>query len=791
MNERASDTFTFDLPNDWGAPEWTVPALILGGAVLLLVLWSYRRSRVPVSVRTVCGLLKASAVTLLALILIEPRRGEERPVPGANVFMILADDSQSLQLSDKSESRTRGEVLKAQLDRQSPWQVRLSQDFDVRRYLFGSGITPVDDFAALSSQNDSSAIVSSIRSVSQRFAGRPTAGMLIFSDGNSTDVLDSEIDWSALPPIYPVVIGNDETDRDISITQVTAGQTNFEAAPVNVSAVISTRGYQGETIVAELLDSDGERLQRLIVDNVEDNRPFGLEFKVKPQRRGILFYQIRTYAESEEDQLEHPDESDEATLLNNSRLVLVDRAGGPFKILYVCGRPNWEFKFLNRSIAEDDELELDALIRIAKREPRFKFRDRDTAANPFFRGSDQGKEEQVEQYDEPVIVRVNLEADELRDGFPKSADVLYQYHGIVLDDVEAEFFAQDQKSLIQEFVSRRGGGFLMLGGQESFIKGDYDRTPIGELLPIYLTGGQKLDPDDDYRLTLTREGEFEPWARVRPTLQEEGRRLAEMPPFRTVNSAGAIKPGASLLAQVRSSTDELHAALAVQRFGKGRSGALLVGDIWRWKLHQDTPENDDVERFWRQTARWLVSDVPQRLSVDVERRTDDPQRPVELTLTVRDEEYLPLDNATIAVEVTTPDHKKLALTGEAVDAASGKYRTRFVPRIAGPYKATVTAKAADGTEISKRETGWISAPAAEEFRVLTPNREFLQTLAAKTGGEVIEAADLDDFVNSLQEREVPEMEFQVSSVWHRWSVFLLAIGLLVSEWGVRRWKGLP
>ena len=35
-------------------------------------------------------------------------------------------------------------------------------------------------------------------------------------------------------------------------------------------------------------------------------------------------------------------------------------------------------------------------------------------------------------------------------------------------------------------VSLRGGGLLMLGGQESFASGGYDRTPIGEMLPVYL-----------------------------------------------------------------------------------------------------------------------------------------------------------------------------------------------------------------------------------------------------------------------------------------------------------------
>ena len=40
----------------------------------------------------------------------------------------------------------------------------------------------------------------------------------------------------------------------------------------------------------------------------------------------------------------------EATLANNRRLATVDRGGGPYRVLYVGGRPNWEFKFLRRAV---------------------------------------------------------------------------------------------------------------------------------------------------------------------------------------------------------------------------------------------------------------------------------------------------------------------------------------------------------------------------------------------------------------------------------------------------------
>ena len=42
--------------------------------------------------------------------------------------------------------------------------------------------------------------------------------------------------------------------------------------------------------------------------------------------------------------------------------------------------------------------------------------------------------------------------------------------------------------LVEGSSAERGGGLLMLGGQESFRQGGYERTPIGELLPVYVDG---------------------------------------------------------------------------------------------------------------------------------------------------------------------------------------------------------------------------------------------------------------------------------------------------------------
>ncbi|MBI5758236.1 MAG: hypothetical protein HZA46_06945 [Planctomycetales bacterium] len=107
------------------------------------------------------------------------------------------------------------------------------------------------------------------------------------------------------------------------------------------------------------------------------------------------------------------------------------------------------------------------------------------------------------------------------------------------------------------------------------------------------------------------------------------------------------------------------------------------------------------------------------------------------------------------------------------------------------YVASVTVTAADGSEVGQREIGWSVEPQTEEFRTLAINRPRLEQLAKQTGGEVISSDRLDQFVSSLPNRRIPIIETWTYPLWHQSFVFLLAIGCLVGEWGLRRWRGLP
>ena len=67
----------------------------------------------------------------------------------------------------------------------------------------------------------------------------------------------------------------------------------------------------------------------------------------------------------------------------------------------------------------------------------------------------------------------------------------------------------------------------------------------------------------------------------------------------------------------------------------------------------------------------------------------------------------------------------------------------------------------------------------------------LDRIARATGGQVVTASDLEDFVTTLPNRRAEFTEPYVRPVWHEPWVFLLAIACLTAEWGLRRWKGLP
>ena len=319
-------------PNAWGAQEWLLPVgllLIVGLAVLI---WAYARSRTSGGMKASLLAMKLAALCLLAICLLEPMQQIRRPEKGANLMVVMADDSQSLQIKDQGQSETREAMLKQRLNADSKWLASLVEDFDVRRYQFDRRLRPVSNFVDYRADQRGSDVIGNLEMVTRRFAQRPTAGVLLLTDGNASDAeagLD-RIDWKNVPPIYPVVVGKSRPAKDLGITQLTSTQTNFESAPVTVTAELLAHGYSGQRVIVQLLDESGEEVDRKEVGQVEDGKRFAVRFKTRPARRGVNVYSVKTFAQGEELTAKTAKSSGEATIVNNQATAIVDRGMVPF-----------------------------------------------------------------------------------------------------------------------------------------------------------------------------------------------------------------------------------------------------------------------------------------------------------------------------------------------------------------------------------------------------------------------------------------------------------------------------
>lgn len=770
-----------------GAPGWFAISLTVIAGAFALLIYAYRSLTLKQSLSGAAFCLKLSAIAILSIALTEPLWSGTRIQPGTNLFAVLVDDSASLQIRDPDTGQTRLQQVqqllageeKDQTSSQPQWLVDLQQNFSVRLYSVDSRAHAKADLQHLTFTGKQSNLISCINELNQRYQKLPLAGILLMTDGISAEEI-SQLQQSV--PVYPVPIGSETPSTDLAITNTSVSYSPFEDAPIRILADLSATHCQQSQVETQLLNQTGKVVETVTRQIETPDQQLQVRFQVRPDQPGIAFYQVKTRLISNANQ--------ELTLANNQRTLKLDRGRTAHRVLYVSGRPNWEFKFLRRAIEDDEYIHLVGLIRIAKKEAKFDFRSREgEEGNALYRGFDQQNESDLERYDQPVFVRINTQSpDELSDGFPKTEAELFQYETIIIDDLEAAFFTHDQLELITRFVSERGGGLVMLGGQESFQQGGYDKTDFKQLLPIYFSQRTDSEIESDYQFDLTRDGWLQPWMRHHKNEQDEHKRLADMPAFKTVNYVDSTKPGAVLTAELKGSQQSRHPALASQRYGLGRVSAVMIGDLWRWRLKEDSTD-PQLNKAWRQLLRWMTTDALEPVNLQIE-EVAAGSAGTRIKVHVRDEDFQKRSDYQVELEVTTPNQETLKLNADPVADQPGEYQSVYLPDLPGGYSITARVTTPD-SKTSTTKGGWVHAPETVEFRSVNPDLSLLKQLATESKGEVIPAAQLSRFVRSIDQREIPVTEESISPLWHHPWVLLLVLGCLFGEWSLRRWKGLP
>ncbi|HEX8183243.1 MAG TPA: VWA domain-containing protein, partial [Blastocatellia bacterium] len=96
----------------------------------------------------------------------------------------------------------------------------------------------------------------------------------------------------------------------------------------------------------------------------------------------------------------------------------------------------------------------------------------------------------------PAIARVLGEGSFLADvrpaaSVPTTLAGFQDYDLVIFDNVPASSLTTAQMKMVASYVRDLGGGFIMIGGDQSFGPGGYYKTPIEEALPVSLDVRQK------------------------------------------------------------------------------------------------------------------------------------------------------------------------------------------------------------------------------------------------------------------------------------------------------------
>ena len=777
---------------------WAPLAILMWAAFSVATWFSYRQT-VGQNSRWIGTSLRSVGLGILCFCLLEPTRSLTVPKSQANTIAVLVDNSRSMRALYTQDSPTEGQLVPAfagTIADEASWLSELGSEYRLKKYLFGGQIQSVEQLSQWDGTEYQSNIEGALVSLKERYPNEPPAGIVVITDGRSTNRAEkSQAEESfQSTPIFPVLVPTQgDQKRDLWIQSVSVQTSDFETAPVTIVATIGHRGFRSERVDVQLEGLDQEAIQKQTLDLDSSGKASVVRFQFRPKEIGPQGYKVVCRLAREIPGLE-------MTLDNNHRYVAVDRTMGPYRILYLSGRPNWEYKFLQRALSQDAELALTALVRIAKKQPKFSFRSKGTEdTNPLFSGFEDISQEEKEKYDEPVFARLGvLGKDELTKGFPKDAAELYAYSMIILDDLETEFFTVDQMQLLRQFVSLRGGSLLMLGGQESMRGRGFRDSVLGQLLPVY---GDPTEPETFIpevgqssegfiRFELTREGWLLPYLRLQDNQADESKRIEQMPSFEVWNRTVGVKAGATVLVEGQLQDGSKAPLLVVQEFGKGQTGAVMLGDLWRWALTHRQESISPFYQSWRQIVRGLMVDIPKR--VELASREDLVQSAKRwIEVTVRDEKFSALDNASVEVRIVPPEgDAAIEVKGVTSLGSPGVYATSFLMRRSGVYRLEAEARSSDGILIGQAQSAFVYEPEAIELADCSIDEEHLQDLAQSSGGAVIPWDGLDSILAKIPLERLKFTERRTTPLWHTPGLLGLAVFCFAAEWFWRRRHGL-
>jgi len=734
-------------------------AALLVAAVVALAVFTYRRVRVNegrMRDRIILTGLRIAALGLVLFCLFRPTLIVRAAVDQQNVVAVLLDDSRSMQIPDLN-GQPRGAYVREQFAApESALLKSLSSKFLVRTFRFSSTASRMNAAKELTFNGPQTKLSVALDGARDELAGLPVAGVVLVSDG--ADTSDASLDPSLLGmkaqkiPVFTVGVGSEQLPRDVQIDRVNTPRSVLKDASLLVDVVVRNTGYAGRSVTVDVED-EGRIIGSQQVQLPADGSPASVKVRATATESGPRLFKFRVA----------PQEGELVTQ-NNVRESLVNVRDVREQILYFEGEPRWEMKFLRRAVADDKNLEVVTLQR--------------TADNKFMRLFG----------DDPES------PDELEGGFPKTREELFRYRGLILGSVEAGIFSGDQLQMISDFVEKRGGGLLMLGGARSFGEGGYGGTPVADALPLEIdpkTRASEPGPLARVKVSPTRQGQAHAVTQIADSEAASIKRWSELPVVTMSNAPLPVKPGATVLLNGTDERGRSLVVLASQRYGRGKSIAQTLQETWQWQMHASIPLEDMThEHYWRQLLRWVVDGVPDTVDAHTTRDRVEPGEPVTIEAAVVDKRFVELNDATVVAQVARPNGTTMTVPMQWTGEHDGQYRGTFVTTDAGAYEVNVDATRAGGQAVGSGVTYVRAAASEAEFFDPTMHAAPLRRIAEETGGRYYTPDTAKGLAEDIRYAGRGVTSIEERELWNMPIILLALMGIVCAEWGYRRVVGL-
>ncbi|MFM9194222.1 MAG: hypothetical protein ACKOWG_00475, partial [Planctomycetia bacterium] len=386
-------------------------------------------------------------------------------------------------------------------------------------------------------------------------------------------------------------------------------------------------------------------------------------------------------------------------------------------------------------------------------------------------------------------------------GLVSSRADLFKYDVVVLRDVPRNLFraggdtSESRLRLLVEFVTKRGGGLMVCGGQDVYRAGGYETSALAEVLPFDLGTHDSGEPQFEGRFfaEVAPTAVGHPLLRLLPDPAENAQRWNALPKLDGSNNVGRFKPLATPLltrtVQVPGRNDvpedRTVPVLGVMTVGEGKVVGAAVDTLWRWQLQPDF-EDPPLTMLLANIVRYLAP-PPERKAerplVALNDATPQLGQEVVLSTDLRDANFEPVRNAELVVTVTRPDGSSWRIFPRDLPEEPGHYEYRVPVDQAGGYK--VVARHAKHEAVRE----FLAGASAGEFANLSADVEGMRRFARAADGEVL-SSSLAQWARSVDLVPAERTVHRELEVWNSPAVLLAFLTLVGLDCFLRKRQGL-